>query len=163
MFISIDLNCQGYKSEPFMLAKHVTQVFYVPDTINKRLKVVIPRKWWIIRVENGIDELEFDQFDEIFPFVTSMIKPRIPSFNEAPYLCIDHNEKVKNLKKTRPQWKVAKWLCKICSMCENMAIYVKIWLSLDICVKYAQCMKIWPFGVLVLFLMHSVHFLKPCV
>jgi hypothetical protein len=34
MFISIDLNCQGYKSEPFMLAKHVTQVFYVPDTTN---------------------------------------------------------------------------------------------------------------------------------
>jgi hypothetical protein len=37
-FISIDLNHQGYKSEPFMLAKHVAQVFYVPDTINKRLK-----------------------------------------------------------------------------------------------------------------------------
>jgi hypothetical protein len=43
-FISIDLNCQGYKLEPFVLAKHVTQVFYVPDTTNKRLKVVIPRK-----------------------------------------------------------------------------------------------------------------------
>jgi hypothetical protein len=43
-FIGIDLNCQGYKSEPFMLAKHVAQVFYVPDTTNKTLKVVIPRK-----------------------------------------------------------------------------------------------------------------------
>jgi hypothetical protein len=43
-FISVDLNHQGYKSEPFMLAKHVAQVFYVPDTTNKRLKVVIPRK-----------------------------------------------------------------------------------------------------------------------
>jgi hypothetical protein len=41
-FISVDLNHQGYKSEPFMLAKHVAQVFYVPDTTNKRLKVVIP-------------------------------------------------------------------------------------------------------------------------
>jgi hypothetical protein len=43
-FISVDLNRQGYKSEPFVLAKHVAQVFYVPDTINKRLKVVIPGK-----------------------------------------------------------------------------------------------------------------------
>jgi hypothetical protein len=43
-FISVDLNHQGYKLEPFMLAKHVAQVFYVPDTTNKRLKVVIPRK-----------------------------------------------------------------------------------------------------------------------
>jgi hypothetical protein len=43
-FISVDLNRQEYKSEPFMLEKHVAQVFYVPDTINKRLKVVIPGK-----------------------------------------------------------------------------------------------------------------------
>jgi hypothetical protein len=43
-FISVDLNRQGYKSEPFMLAKHVAQVLYVPDTTNKRAKVVIPGK-----------------------------------------------------------------------------------------------------------------------
>jgi hypothetical protein len=47
-----------------MLAKHVAQVFYVLDTINKKLKVVIPRKRQIIRVENAIDEEEFDQFDD---------------------------------------------------------------------------------------------------
>jgi hypothetical protein len=40
-FISVDINRQGYKSKPFMLAKYVTQVFYVPDITNKRLKVVI--------------------------------------------------------------------------------------------------------------------------
>jgi hypothetical protein len=43
-FISVDLNRQGYKSKPFVLAKHVAQVFYVLDTTNKRLKVVIPGK-----------------------------------------------------------------------------------------------------------------------
>jgi hypothetical protein len=31
-FISVELNHQGYKLEPFMLANHVVQVFYVPDT-----------------------------------------------------------------------------------------------------------------------------------
>jgi hypothetical protein len=44
VFISVDLNRQGYKSEPFMLPKYVAQVVYVPGTTNKRLKVVIPRK-----------------------------------------------------------------------------------------------------------------------
>jgi hypothetical protein len=41
-FISVDLNRQGYKLEPFVLAKHIAQVFYVVDTTNKGLKVVIP-------------------------------------------------------------------------------------------------------------------------
>jgi hypothetical protein len=41
-------------------------------------------------------------------------------------------------------------------MCENMAIYVKILLSLDICVNYAQCVKIWLF-------LKCVQFLKSCV
>jgi hypothetical protein len=40
-FISIDLNHQGYKLDPFMYAKHVAQLFYVLDTTNKRLKMVI--------------------------------------------------------------------------------------------------------------------------
>jgi hypothetical protein len=59
-YITVDLNRQGYKSEPFMLAKHVAQVFYVPDTTNKTLKVVIPGKQRIIRFENIVDEEEFD-------------------------------------------------------------------------------------------------------
>jgi hypothetical protein len=43
-FIRVDLNRQGYKSESFVLAKRVAQVLYVPDTTNKRAKVVIPGK-----------------------------------------------------------------------------------------------------------------------
>jgi hypothetical protein len=43
-FITIDLNRQGYKLEPFVLAKHVAQVFYVPGTTNKRLKGGYTRK-----------------------------------------------------------------------------------------------------------------------
>jgi hypothetical protein len=36
-----------------------------------------------------------------FHFTTLMIKPRILSTNEAPYLHNDHHEKVKNFKKPR--------------------------------------------------------------
>jgi hypothetical protein len=114
MFITVDLNRQGYKSEPFVLAKRVTQVFYVTGTTNKRLKVVIPRKRRIIGVNNAVDEEEFDQFDEIPPFITSMIKRRIPSSKDIPYLRNNHHEKVKNFKKPRVQQKVAKWLPTQC-------------------------------------------------
>jgi hypothetical protein len=69
-----------------VLAKYVAQVFYVSDTTNKKFKVVILEKQRIVGVENGIDEAEFDQFNEISYFVTSMMKPKIPSFNEAFYL-----------------------------------------------------------------------------
>jgi hypothetical protein len=47
-------------------------------------------------------------------------------------------------------------------MFQNMAICVKMLLLLDICVKYAQCVKIWPFDILILFL-KCVLFLKSCV
>jgi hypothetical protein len=48
------------------------------------------------------------------------------------------------------------YLCEICLMYGNMAICVKIWLLLNICVKYAQCVIIWPFDILVLFLKCAV-------
>jgi hypothetical protein len=118
-FITIDLNRQGYKLEPFMLAKHITQVFYVPDTTNKRLKVVIPGKWRIIRVENVVDEEEFDQFDEIPPFITSMIKPRIPSFKDIRYLRNDHHEKVENFKKTKRATESSKMI--------SHTMYIHLW------------------------------------
>jgi hypothetical protein len=60
--------------------------------------VVILDKWWIIGVENIIDE---EEFEEILPFATSMIKPRISLANEAPYLLNDHHEKVNNFKKNQ--------------------------------------------------------------
>jgi hypothetical protein len=91
-----------------VLGKHVAQVFYVLDTTNTRLRVVISGKRQIVGVENAIDEEEFDQFNEIPPFVTSMIKQRISSSNKVPYLHNDHHEKVRNFKKPRPQRKVAK-------------------------------------------------------
>jgi hypothetical protein len=85
-----------------VLAKHDAQMFYVPNTTNKILKVAIPGKQRIIGVENTVDEEGFDQFDEIPPFITSMIKLIIPSTNEAPYLCNDHQFTVKNFKNPRP-------------------------------------------------------------
>jgi hypothetical protein len=68
---------------------------------------------------NAIDEEEFDQFDEIPPSVTSMIKPRIPLVNEAPCLRNGHHKKSRISKNQD---------------CNRR-------LQND-CIKYAQCVKI---------------------
>ena len=66
-FTTVDLEKVGYKEEPFVLADQVSQVFYVHDTRNKKRHVVLPRKRWVVSVENVVDE-EYNQFDEVPPF-----------------------------------------------------------------------------------------------
>ena len=59
-------------------------VFYVLDTTNKRLHVVLSGKRRIVGVEIAVDEEEFDQFDDI-PLLTTSIKSRLPSPNKTSY------------------------------------------------------------------------------
>jgi hypothetical protein len=85
----IDLKKIGYKDKPFVLAKDVTQVFYVKNITSKSKKdisskskndepkchIILLGKRKIIGVEDISDKLEyFDQFDD------------------APYLRRDHNQ-----------------------------------------------------------------------
>jgi hypothetical protein len=81
--------------------------------------VVIPGKRRIVGVKNVVDEEEFDQFDEIPPFITSMIKPRIPSSKDILYLRNNHHEKFKNLKKTKSATESSKLIVH--------AMYIHLW------------------------------------
>ena len=67
-FVSVDLRVFGYKDEPFVFAKDVQQVFYVPDLAKKNWYVVMPGKKRIVGVENVVEEEEYNQFDEIPSF-----------------------------------------------------------------------------------------------
>jgi len=49
-FVSVDLRNVGYKTEPFILAKDVQQVFYVPDTMRTMQHTVLPGKRRIVGV-----------------------------------------------------------------------------------------------------------------
>ena len=92
-FVSVDLRNVGYKTEPFVLAKDVLQVFYVPDTVRTTRHIVLPSKRRIVGVHNAVDEEEFNQFDEIPPFATCEL-PRRNANDKTPYLRTDHNEKI---------------------------------------------------------------------
>ncbi|GKC11007.1 hypothetical protein Tco_1007789 [Tanacetum coccineum] len=62
-FTLVDLGTDGYTSEPFILAKQATQIFFIQDPSNPRWHVVMPGKWHILGVDNVVDEEEYNQFD----------------------------------------------------------------------------------------------------
>ena len=93
-FLSVDLCNVGYKTELFILAKDVLQVFYVPDTVRTTRHIVLPGKRRIVGVHNAVDEEEFNQFDEIPPFATCEL-PRLNANDKTPYLRTNHNEKIR--------------------------------------------------------------------
>jgi len=105
-FMTVDLGQVGYKEEPFVLADQVSQVFYVPDTRNKKQHVVLPGKRRIVGVENAVDEEEYNQFDEVPPFGACTIPKILPS-EKTPYLRTDHKEGV-NVGKSRRKRRVNK-------------------------------------------------------
>ena len=72
-FTTVDLDHLGFKTEPFVLAKQVQQVFYVMDTMKRKRHVVLPGKRRIVGVENVVNEDEYNQFDEVPLYSTSVM------------------------------------------------------------------------------------------
>ena len=87
-FTLVDLETDGYVSEPFILAKQATQVFFVQDPSNPRWHVVMLGKRHILGVDNVVDEEEYDQFDELPPFSAGIP----PIDGNTTYLRSDHDE-----------------------------------------------------------------------
>ena len=93
----MDFKKIGYKDEVFVLAKDVTQVFYVKnqgksDDEPKR-HIVFSGKRKIIGVEDISDKSEdFDQFDDRSPFSVDVDTSILLYKEDAPYLCRDHDQ-----------------------------------------------------------------------
>ncbi|GJT81279.1 protein exportin 1A [Tanacetum coccineum] len=67
-FTCVNLSTNGYLSNPFILAKQATQVFYVKDPKDKRWHIVLQSKRSIVGVDDVVDEHEYNKFDELPPF-----------------------------------------------------------------------------------------------
>ena len=87
----VDLNRVAYKSEPFVLATQVTQVFYVKDLAHKKHHVVMSGKRRIVGVENVVDEDEYNQFDDLPP-IGDRIRVEEEQLEETCYVREDHSE-----------------------------------------------------------------------
>ncbi|XP_071699139.1 uncharacterized protein [Rutidosis leptorrhynchoides] len=92
-FTTVNLSTNGYKEEPFILAKLVTQVFFIEDPKDSRWHVVQYEKRRIVGVENVVDEDEYDQFDELPQFSVS-VQPlnEVAVGNNKIYVREDHEE-----------------------------------------------------------------------
>jgi len=108
---TVDLKELGYQNEQFILAKDVTQVFYVQDmsskpkdkSWNKSIKdksdgdepkrhIVLVGKRKIVGVDNVTDEEEYNKVEDMTPFAVEVDTSIFLSQEEAPYACRDHNE-----------------------------------------------------------------------
>jgi len=108
---TVDLNKIGYKDEPFVLAKDVTQVFYVMDISSKPKKgpnkdqpkrhIVLSGKRKIVGVEDISDNSEdFNWLDDLPPFSINVDPSILLSREDAPYLRCDHKQGYLVKKKT---------------------------------------------------------------
>ena len=103
----VDLNKIGFLDEPFVLAKDVTQVFYIKDMASKPKKgkskqsdpskdepkrhIVLPGKRKIVGVEDKTDE-DYDMLDGRPPFSVAADPSILLAAEETPYLRRDHNQ-----------------------------------------------------------------------
>ncbi|KAJ9560349.1 hypothetical protein OSB04_005509 [Centaurea solstitialis] len=90
-FTMVDLSRHGYLSEPFILAKQASQVFFVEDPKDSRWHIVLHGKRHIVGVENVVDEEEYDHFDELPPFSVGISSTNV-DIDDTTYLRADHNE-----------------------------------------------------------------------
>jgi hypothetical protein len=87
----------GYREQPFILAKDVTQVFYVkdPDLANREEHhIILQGKRKIVGVEDVVDDEEYNQFDALPPFDEDITIPLIDDIEEITYICCHHDEAI---------------------------------------------------------------------
>ena len=87
----VNLSTNSYLSDPFILAKQATQIFYVEDSNDTRWNIVMHGKRRIVGVENVVDEDEYNQFDELPPFSIG-IQSLDEVLDDTIYLRSDHQE-----------------------------------------------------------------------
>jgi hypothetical protein len=94
---NVNFRFLGYREQPFVLVKDVTQVFYIkdPDPANKEEQlIVLQGKRKIVGVEDVVEEEEYNQFDALPPFGEDITIPTIENMEEPTYICCDHNEAI---------------------------------------------------------------------
>jgi hypothetical protein len=100
-FTIIDLTNVGHKDEPWVLAATVAQVFYILDPKDKKEHVVVPRKQWVVRVDDVEDEEEYNQCDEVPFFLDTrrinIVETKISYSNVIPYTHTDDEGKLVNV------------------------------------------------------------------
>jgi hypothetical protein len=68
-FTIVYLRNVGHRDEPWVLAATVAQVCYILDPKDEKKYIVVPRKQWVVGVDDVEDEEEYNQCDKVPFFV----------------------------------------------------------------------------------------------
>jgi hypothetical protein len=94
---NVNFRFLGYREQPLVLAKDVTQVFYVkdPNPANREEHhIVLQGKRKIVGVEDVVDEEKYNQFDDLPPFGEDITIPTIDDTEKPTYIHRDHDEAI---------------------------------------------------------------------
>jgi hypothetical protein len=94
---NVNFRFLGYREQTFVIAKDVTQVFYVkdPDPTNRdEHHIVLQGKRKIAGVQDVVDEEEYNQFDALPPFSKDITFPTIDDTEEPMYISHDHDKAI---------------------------------------------------------------------
>jgi hypothetical protein len=94
---NVNFRFLDYREKPFVLAKDVTQVFYVKDldpSNKEEHHIILQGKRKIVGVEDVVDEEEYNQFDALPPSGKDITIPTIDDTEEPTYIRHDHDEAI---------------------------------------------------------------------
>jgi hypothetical protein len=94
---NVNFKFLDYREQPFVLAKDVTQVFYVKDldpTNKEEHHIVLQGKRKIVGIDDVVDEEEYNQFEALPPFDEDITIPTIDYTEEPTYIHCDHDEAI---------------------------------------------------------------------
>jgi hypothetical protein len=94
---NVNFRFLGYREQPFVLVKDVTQVFYVKDSYpasREEQHIVLQGKRKIVRVEDAVDEEEYNQFDALHQFGEDITIPTIDDTEKPTYIHRVHDEAI---------------------------------------------------------------------
>jgi hypothetical protein len=84
----------GYKEQPFVLVKDVTQVFYLNDLANKDHHIVLQGNRKNVGVEDVVNEEDYNQFNDLPPFDKDITIPTMDDTEEPTYVRRGHDEDI---------------------------------------------------------------------
>jgi hypothetical protein len=94
---NVNFRFLSYREQSFILAKYVTQVFFVKDSDpanREEYHIDLQEKRKIVGVEDVVDEEEYNQFDTLPPFGEDITIPAIDDTEKPMYTCHDHDEAI---------------------------------------------------------------------
>jgi hypothetical protein len=94
---NVNFKLLSYRKQSFVLSKDITQFFYVKDSYQANKEehhIVLQGKRKIVRIEDIVEEEEYNQFDALAPFDEDITIRTIDDIEQHTFIRRDHDEAI---------------------------------------------------------------------